>query len=199
MKVYDTLSKHREGLHMTVSKSTSSIKREARNLLSRLYKMYYEETGQYLSPDDFFPVDLNKIISSVIEWDFESVSDIGYDSNSQRLRGYCSYDEKLIRVAFGNMKPGEKFFTTAHEIGHAVLHEHAHRLSPVFLTEDTNTPGCQINYLKSGEKDGERGEYFCGRIINAGKSRSQSLLKGLWKEKYLGGLIAGPANTHKMP
>lgn len=115
---------------MTASSSNTSIKKQARDVLSRLYNLQYEETGYYLSPDEFFPIDLNKVISYIMNWELESVSDIGTDSNGQRLRGHCNYDKKLIQIAFEGISPGEKIFTAAHEIGHAVLHTDAHRTSP---------------------------------------------------------------------
>jgi Zn-dependent peptidase ImmA (M78 family) len=114
---------------MTPSVSVSSIKKQARDVLSRLYRVYYEETGQYLSPDEFFPVDLGKIISSVMSWEFEGVSDLGPDRYGQRLRGDCNHDEKRIRISVEGMKPGEKAFTIAHEIGHALMHKEMYRPS----------------------------------------------------------------------
>lgn len=114
---------------MTSSGSISSIKKQARDVLSRLYRVYYEETGQYLSPDEFFPVDLAKIISSVMSWEFEGVSDLGPDRYGQRLRGDCNHDEKRIRISVEGMKPGEKAFTIAHEIGHALMHKEMYRPS----------------------------------------------------------------------
>ena len=115
---------------MTSSRSNSSIKKQARYLLLGLYRKYYEERGTYLHPDDFFPVDLHKIISSVMKWELEIVSDLGCDSFGQRLRGHCNYDEKRIRIASEGISPGEKVFTVAHEIGHALLHENPYCISP---------------------------------------------------------------------
>jgi hypothetical protein len=114
---------------MTSPGSITSIKKKARDVLSRLYRVYYEETGQYLSPDEFFPVDLGKIISSVMNWEFEGVSDLGPDRYGQRLRGDCDHEEKRIRISVEGMKPGEKAFTIAHEIGHALLHKAIYRPS----------------------------------------------------------------------
>lgn len=109
---------------MTASRSNSSIKKQARDLLLGLYRKYYEEQGTYLHPDDFFPVDIQKIISSVMKWKLDVVSDIGCDTYGQRLKGHCDYDEKHILIATEGINPGEKIFTIAHEIGHAVLHNH---------------------------------------------------------------------------
>jgi Zn-dependent peptidase ImmA (M78 family) len=116
---------------MAVSKSSVFIKKQAREVLSKLYCVYYDEKGKYLSPDEFFPINLKKIISSVMDWNLESLADIGYDSYGQRLRGHCDYEKKLIRISFQDIKPGEKVFTIAHEIGHALLHTHAPRTSSV--------------------------------------------------------------------
>lgn len=107
---------------MTVTRSLYSIKKEAREVLLQLYSLYYEENGQYLAPDDFFPVDINKIISSVMHWQCERVADIGCDPAGQRLRGHCDYDNKRISIASDGIRPEEQVFTLAHEIGHALLH-----------------------------------------------------------------------------
>ncbi len=115
---------------MTASRSNSSIKKQARDILLGLYQKYYEESGTYLHPDDFFPVDIQKIISSVMKWELEVVSDIGSDDYGQRLRGHCDYHEKRIRIASDDISSGEKVFTIAHEIGHAVLHENACCIAP---------------------------------------------------------------------
>lgn len=116
---------------MAVSKSSAFIKKQARDVLSKLYRAYYEERGKYLSPEEFFPINLKKIISSVMNWNLENVSDIGYDKYGQRLRGYCDHEKRLIRITFQDMKPGEKVFTIAHEIGHALLHTRDTRTSSV--------------------------------------------------------------------
>jgi Zn-dependent peptidase ImmA (M78 family) len=116
---------------MAVSGSNSFIKKRAREVLSDLYRVYYEEKGQYLSPEEFFPIDPGKIISSVMNWELQSVSDIGYDGNGQRMRGQCDYKNRLISVATGDINAGEKTFTIAHEIGHAVLHTNVPRKSGV--------------------------------------------------------------------
>ncbi len=115
---------------MTASKSNSSIKKPARDLLLGLYRKYYEESGTYLHPDDFFPVDIQKIISSVMNWELEVVSDIGCDDYGQKLRGHCDYNQKRILIASDDISPGEKVFTIAHEIGHAILHENAYCTAP---------------------------------------------------------------------
>jgi len=115
---------------MTASRSNSSIKKQARDLLLGLYRKYYEESGTYLHPDDFFPVDIQKIISSVMKWKLEIVSDIGCDNYGQNLRGHCNYDEKRIRISTEGINPGEKVFTVAHEIGHAILHKNACCIAP---------------------------------------------------------------------
>ena len=115
---------------MTASRSNSSIKKQARDVLLGLYRKYYEEMGTYLHPDDFFPVDLHKIVSSVMKWELEIVSDLGCDSFGQKLRGHCNYDEKRILIASDGISPSEKVFTIAHEIGHALLHENPYCISP---------------------------------------------------------------------
>jgi Zn-dependent peptidase ImmA (M78 family) len=117
---------------MAVSRSRALIKKQARDVLSNLYRTYYEENGKYLSPDKFFPINLDKIISSVMGWNLEKVSDIGFDSHGHTLKGHCDYENRSIRIAFQGIMPGEKVFTIAHEIGHAMLHTDADRISPIF-------------------------------------------------------------------
>ncbi len=138
-----------------LSVSRSEIKKEAREVLSRLYRLYYEEKGRYLSPEEFFPVNLNRIVSSVLDWDLESVADIGYDRYGQRLRGHCDYERRCIRISFQDGSDGEKVFTIAHEIGHALLHAHTPRVAPV-SERKRGTPRIAKAMLTGKERKMER-------------------------------------------
>jgi Zn-dependent peptidase ImmA (M78 family) len=140
---------------MAVSRRRSSIKKQAREVLSRLYRIYYEENGKYLSPDQFFPVNLNKIISSVMGWELECVSDVGHDRYGQRLRGHCDHKDRLIRIASQDIHPGERVFTIAHEIGHAMLNEHAPCIQTVHARKRV-TPRIANTTLTNKERKIER-------------------------------------------
>jgi Zn-dependent peptidase ImmA (M78 family) len=186
---------------MAVSRTSSFIKKQAREVLSGLYRAYYEEKGQYLSPDRFFPIDLKKIISSVMNWELESVADIGYDSTGQRLRGHCDYENRHIRIAFQDITPDEETFTIAHEIGHAILHSNAHRVQRGSARKRTTPRIASItstNEERKMEKDANifaaellmpekavRGYFF--RVFGRkemwlGSTRAQQIMKGFRKK-----------------
>ena len=167
------------------------IKKQARNVLSRLYRIYYEEKGRFLSPDEFFPIDLNKVISTVMNWELESVSDIGYDRNGQMLRGRCDYDNKLIRIAFQDVSPAEKNFTIAHEIGHAILHADSNRLSPV--SERKRTIRRIANLISTSEerKKEKEANIFAAELLMPEKAVRDYFSRVFgYKEIWLGSMRA---------
>jgi Zn-dependent peptidase ImmA (M78 family) len=185
---------------MAVSRTSSVIRKQAREVLSGLYRAYYEENGQYLSPDRFFPIDLKKIISSVMNWELESVAEIGYDRTGQRLKGHCDYENRNIRIAFQDINPDEKTFTIAHEIGHAILHSGAHsdrrgsarkrttpRMASITLTNEERTMEKEANIFAAEllmPEKAVRGYFF--RLFGRkemwlGSPRAQQIMKGFRK------------------
>src|SRR5918912_3318983 len=89
----------------------------ARNILFKLY--------EYLgSPpaDKFYPVKLNEIIKSVLNWNLEEVSSIGFTKYGEIIIGKIDSENKLISINVDATFEPERNYTLAHEIGHLVLH-----------------------------------------------------------------------------
>ncbi|MGH2397395.1 MAG: ImmA/IrrE family metallo-endopeptidase, partial [bacterium] len=98
---------------------------KARDALLQYYKQLSEYSGKRLDADDFFPVQGEEMIRVVLQWQLEEVADVGWTVCHDRVRGRCDYDNKKILIAVDAVSgPGERNFTIAHEIGHAVLHGH---------------------------------------------------------------------------
>lgn len=108
---------------MTAEPSKSSIEITARDILKKFHVLMRESTGANLSARAFFPVNARGIVTGLLSWSIDEVAEIEITGECGRVRGRCLHHEKKILVAVDAISgPGERSFTIAHEIGHAVMH-----------------------------------------------------------------------------
>jgi hypothetical protein len=94
---------------------------KARQLLVQLAGLESQELGQPVSPFDFYPVKVEKLIREVLNWELEQVQGLKASPYGDETVGMCDFPNRRILI---NVMAAEKErrFTIAHEIGHAVLH-----------------------------------------------------------------------------
>jgi len=97
----------------------ADIRGAARGLLLKLWESRKEKSGANM--EAFYPIPVEEIIR-LLGWKLEVVADLGF-SDLQPVHGECDHEKAEIRIAADvASNKGQRSFTIAHEIGHAVLH-----------------------------------------------------------------------------
>jgi Zn-dependent peptidase ImmA (M78 family) len=99
---------------------------QAHETLLKLYDLFKGELGRVPTAEEFFPIKLDLIVSSILGWQLERVDTVGFSQDGQAALGRCDFEKHRILIARdGEKDKGRQTFTLAHEIGHALLHRHA--------------------------------------------------------------------------
>jgi len=97
----------------------TDISGSARGVLLKLWQAKKERGSA--SIEGFYPVPLEEILQ-LLGWKLDVVADLGF-TDLQPVHGECDHDKGEIRIASDvAANRGQRNFTLAHEIGHAVLH-----------------------------------------------------------------------------
>jgi len=93
------------------------IRRTARKVLEGLLQIKLAEGDRRrkIGYREFFPIDLETIVTSVLGWKLRPLKN--YDQ-----RAKSDFHKRIIFLNLTGSGPGEKRYSLAHEIGHAALH-----------------------------------------------------------------------------
>jgi len=99
--------------------SNSAVRERARSTLLSFYDLLGRP-----SLFDFFPVNLEELVSSVLRWQIEGeAATLGTTKDGDVIVGRCDYDKEEISLLDSNVLHGpERRFALAHEIAHVILH-----------------------------------------------------------------------------
>lgn len=93
----------------------------AKELLRQLSRASQDASGNPPSPEQFYPVNPEALITSVLGWKLNLTRFVStFDPD---LLAFCDFEEKEIRLNAGIENLGERRFTLAHELAHALLHD----------------------------------------------------------------------------
>lgn len=94
---------------------------EARKTLRRLYDAKKSDLGDKISPENFFPVDLDFLVR-LLGWELNRVSHAGHKGLLEKMDAYTNFREKKITIGLRDTHKGRLNYSLAHEIGHVILH-----------------------------------------------------------------------------
>jgi len=96
---------------------TETPRSAARKILLDLYDRASKNLGRRPSETEFFPVDVEEIVS-MIGWQIRQISNL--TERGEPLAGRVNFEQKTLYVESEDAGP-RRSFTVAHEIGHIVL------------------------------------------------------------------------------
>lgn len=101
------------------SQTGPEISFRARALLLSLYERRKAQAGRPISANEFYPVSLLDLIKG-LDWHLVEQK---FDDNVLDVKGGCDFRTQTIVISQSLPPGGERNFTLAHEIAHAVLHK----------------------------------------------------------------------------
>ncbi|MGA2226467.1 MAG: ImmA/IrrE family metallo-endopeptidase [Syntrophobacteraceae bacterium] len=95
---------------------------EAERVLKLLYAKKREELGDAPGYEQFYPIDLEKVLK-IIGWTIDRVEMVGHSSSNDPIDAKADFGKKSLTVGVHEGMPrGRINFSIAHEIGHILLH-----------------------------------------------------------------------------
>jgi Zn-dependent peptidase ImmA (M78 family) len=95
------------------------IRVRARSLLRALYDRRKAHLGRPVAASEFYPVRVIEVIQEILQW---QIVEQRFDDPVFDIKGGCNFDTKTIAISDALVNGGQRTYTLAHEIAHAVLH-----------------------------------------------------------------------------
>lgn len=111
-------------LLITEQRSESHPRERSLNVLNDLLKLMTERLGHSPTFEEFYPVQLELIVETVLGWKLLWKEGLGSSVNGAPIMGRCDFEQKTILVS-SQPSVGARRYSLAHEIGHAFMHKDA--------------------------------------------------------------------------